>query len=81
MTRFLKWRKMTWALFLWCALIGVWLVTGVSSLNLMAGVFGVVVLSAIWFMTRPPWSQGHGMRLRRMRSVEVPFKSVKGVGS
>ena len=47
----------------------------------MAGAFGLIVLSAIWFMSRPPWSQGHGLRFRPVRPVEVPFKSVKGVGS
>ncbi len=81
MTRFLKWRKMTWALLLWGALIGVWMVSGASALTFMAGAFGLIVLSAIWIKTRPLWCQGHGLRFRRMRSVEVPFKSVKGVGS
>jgi hypothetical protein len=29
----------------------------------------------------PLWRQGHGARLRRMRSVEVPFKPVKSFSS
>ena len=81
MTRFLKWRKMTWALLLWGALIGLWMVSGTFLFAFMAGAFGLIVLSAMWFMTRPLWSQGYGPRFRRMRSVEVPFKPVKGVGS
>jgi hypothetical protein len=76
MTRFLKWRKMTWALFLWGAVIGLWMVSGTYGLALIAGAFGLVVLSATWWLTRPLWRQGHGARFRRMQSVEVPFKSV-----
>jgi hypothetical protein len=81
MTRFLKWRKMTWALLLWGALIGLWMVSGAFVLAWMAGALGLIVLSVIWFMTMPLWRQGHGARLRRMRSVEVPFKSVKSFSS
>ena len=81
MKRFLKWRKMTWALLLWGTLVGIWIASGASTLSFMAGAFGLIVLSAIWFMSRPPWSQGHGLRFRPVRPVEVPFKSVKGVGS
>jgi predicted PurR-regulated permease PerM len=81
MTRFLRWRKMTWALLLWGALIGVWMVSGTFVLALMAGVLGLIVLSAIWWLTRPLWRQGHGTRFRRMRSVEIPFKSVKSFSS
>jgi K+ transporter len=81
MTRFLKWRKMTWALLLWGALIGLWIVSGTFVLALLAGALGLIVLSVIWFMTMPLWRQGHGARLRRMRSAEVPFKPVKSFTS
>jgi hypothetical protein len=81
MTRFLKWRKMTWALLLWGALIGLWMVSGTFLLALLAGVLGLIVLSVMWFLTMPLWRQGHGARLRRMRSVEVPFKPVKSFSS
>jgi hypothetical protein len=81
MKRFLKWRKMTWALLLWGALIGLWIVSGTLVLALLAGALGLIVLSVIWFMTMPLWRQGHGARLRRMRSVEVPFKPVKSFSS
>jgi hypothetical protein len=78
MTRFLKWRKMTWALLLWAALIGLWMISGSFGLSaLLAGASGLIVLSAIWFMTRPLCLQGQGLRPRRMRSAKVGFKSVK----
>jgi hypothetical protein len=81
MTRFLRWRKMTWALLLWGALIGLWMVSGPFVLALMAGVLGLIVLGTIWWFSRPLWRQGHGARFRRMRSVEIPFKSVKSSSS
>jgi hypothetical protein len=81
MKRFLKWRKMTWALLLWGALIGLWIVTGTFVLALVAGVLGLIVLGVMWFLTMPLGRQGHGARLRRMRSVEIPFKPVRGAGS
>jgi hypothetical protein len=81
MTRFLKWRKMTWALLLWGALIGLWMVSGTFVLALLAGALGLIVLSVIWFVTMPLWRQGHGPRLRRMRSAEVSFKPARSAGS
>ena len=81
MTRFLKWRKMTWALLFWGALIGLWMASGTFVLALLAGALGLIILSVIWFVTMPLWRQGHGPRLRRMRSVEIPFKSVKSFSS
>jgi hypothetical protein len=81
MKRFLKWRKMTWALLLWGALIGLWIVSGTFVLALLVGALGLIVLSVIWFVTVPLWRQGHGPRLRRMRSVEIPYKPVKSFSS
>jgi predicted PurR-regulated permease PerM len=81
MKRFLKWRKMTWALLLWGALIGLWVVSGTFVPALMAGGFGLIVLTAIWWLTRPLWRQGHGGRFRRMPSVEHSFKPVKSFSS
>jgi predicted PurR-regulated permease PerM len=66
---------MTWALLLWGALLGLWMVSGTFVLALMAGVAGLILLSVVWWLTRPLWRQGHGARFRRMRSVEIPFKS------
>lgn len=44
-----------------------------SSLALIPSLWllGFVVLCVTWFMTRPLWRQGHGIRLRRLRSVET----------
>jgi hypothetical protein len=81
MTRFLKWRKMTWALLLWGALIGLWMVSGTFELALLAGAFGLITLSVVWYLTMPLWRQGHGARLRRMPSVEIPFKPIKSFSS
>jgi hypothetical protein len=59
MTRFLQWRKMTWALLVWGVLIGVWIVSGAFVLALAVGALGLIVLSGIWFMTVPLWRQSH----------------------
>jgi hypothetical protein len=107
MTRFLQWRKMTWAIALWSGGVLGWLlfmvlrpaegaagcvtdsagvtmeaVTRQNCLDAAGGatglevvvlagmwLFGVVVLSAIWFETRPLWRQGYGARIRRLRAV------------
>jgi hypothetical protein len=69
MKRFLKWRKMTWALLLWVALIGLWIVSGTFVVALVVGALGLLVLSLIWYLSMPLWRQGHGPRLRRLRSV------------
>lgn len=34
---------------------------------------GLLVLTVIWFMTRPLWRQGHGARLRRLRPEQIPW--------
>ena len=106
MTRFLKWRKMTWAFALWngaflvtilgLVFVGSDPVTGcsVDSAGVQVGslakqdcidaasrgfgvplvtlfwAVGLVILSVVWFETRPLWRQGHGARLRLMRSEE-----------
>jgi hypothetical protein len=57
MKRFLKWRKMTWALLLWGTLIALWIVIGALATASAVGAFGFLVLGFIWFMTRPLWSQ------------------------
>lgn len=76
-----RWRKMTWVLLAWVALIIAWIVAGVNSVDgcenepshlrdacqlgteigtgigvavvVLIGFMGFVVLSLIWFMTRP----------------------------
>jgi hypothetical protein len=109
MTRFLHWRKMTWAIVVWSGAMLAWLIGSVSSSSandcttdfgaasgfltkqacldasgggIGVGValisslwfLGVVVLSLIWFMSRPLWRQGHGARLRRLQSVDIPWE-------
>jgi hypothetical protein len=99
MTRFLHWRKMTWALLLWTAAMGVFAVRAARATAPECGayglkskyftreeclaatsagigvvpvtliwVLGLAVLGALWFITRPLWRQGHGVRVRRLRS-------------
>jgi hypothetical protein len=58
-----------------------WMVSGTFVLALMAGAAGLIVLSPIWWLSRPLWRQGHGARLRQMRSVEIAFKPTRSYGS
>ena len=81
MKRFLRWRKMTWAIALWSAVIAASLLGGDFVLSFLAGSIGFIVLTTMWFMTRPLWRRGHGARLRRMRSVDIPFRSAAGLTS
>jgi hypothetical protein len=39
---------------------------------------GLVVLTVVWYSTRPLWRQGHGARLRRLRSDEFLAESRPG---
>ena len=76
MQRFRYWRKMTWAILLSGAFLLVWVVTGGFSLAVIAlSVALLGVLGVLWFHSQPPWRQGRGMRLRRLKYVDVPFKS------
>ena len=59
MKRFLKWRKMTWALLFWGALIVLWIVSGTFVPALAVGALGLIVLSFMWFITIPLWRQSH----------------------
>ena len=76
MARFRYWRKMTWVLLIWGAVMVFFAASGGFGPALVAlALAGLGVLGFIWFMTRPLWRVGHGMRWRPMRSVEIPFKS------
>ena len=76
MARFRHWRKMTWVLLIWGAVMVFFAVSGGFGPALLAlALGGLLVLGFIWFMTRAPWRVGHGMRWRPMRSVEVPYKT------
>jgi len=64
MTNFFHWRKMTWALVLWCAAMPVVLLissVGVTSVGVLwlGGMIGLVLL---WHATQPLFRQGHGLR-------------------
>ena len=75
MTRFRYWRKMTWVIALAGALLLFWVVSGGFSPAVIAlSVALLGVLGVIWSQTRPLWRQGRGMRLRRLKYAEVPFK-------
>ena len=83
MTRFLHWRKMTWAIVLWGVAMTVWLIAGgavVTSFLLWS--FGAVLLTGIWFVSRPLWRQGHGFRMRRLRSPNSgPVRSFENLST
>ena len=69
MTRFPRWRKMTWAIVLGSVAMSVWLMGGGGVVLIVAlWSVGLAVGTVIWFMTRPLWRQGHGARLRPLRS-------------
>jgi hypothetical protein len=79
MTRFLHWRKMTWLLLVWTLATAAVVLTFGPAIAFFVWSLGFASLSVLWFMTRPLWRRGHGARLRRLRSVEIPFKSVEGL--
>jgi hypothetical protein len=79
MTRFLHWRKMTWAILLWNAAMIVLLVSGGFVLAFIVWSLGLIALSSMWFGSRPLWRVGHGARLRRLRPAKIPFKTVAGL--
>lgn len=56
------WRKMTWALIAWSAVMAIWILGGSAGVGtvIVLWCLGLVVLGLIWFMTRPrqhggPW--------------------------
>jgi hypothetical protein len=71
MTRFLRWRKMTWAILFGSAAMLAWMVGGGNVVAVSAlWSAGLLVMTVAWFMSRPLWRQGHGARVRRLRSPE-----------
>ena len=51
MTRFLHWRKMTWAILLWSVAATGWLIAGGAVVpSLLMWSFGTVLLTLLWFM-------------------------------
>jgi hypothetical protein len=83
MTRFLHWRKMTWAILLWSSAMIAWVIAGgavLTSALLWSLVF--VALTAIWFVSRPLWRQGHGVRIRRLRASDTgPVRSFESLST
>jgi hypothetical protein len=76
MTRFLYWRKMTWVIALAGALLLVWVVSGGFSVAVIVlSVAVLCVLGVVWYMTRPLWRQGRGIRLRQLKYVDLPLRS------
>jgi hypothetical protein len=64
MTKFLSWRKMTWALLLWPAAMVTWLLVGGVGAALVGVILlvGTAFLGFLWFMTQPLFRQGRGIR-------------------
>lgn len=105
MLRFLRWRKMTWAIFIWTGAMVAFVVRGLTTADAdcktnfgpsgdfvskqeclsvasaesfgrtgitaiaVVWLFGLILLTALWFETRPLWRQGRELRFRRLRSV------------
>jgi hypothetical protein len=69
MTRFFHWRKMTWAILIWGVVMTAWIIGGAPvALNALLWSAGMIFLSLTWFLSRPLWRQGHGARIRPLRS-------------
>jgi hypothetical protein len=83
MTRFLHWRKMTWAILLWCVAATGWLIAGGALVpSLLMWSFGAILLTLVWFITRPLWRQGHGARIRRLRTPDsAPVRSFESLST
>jgi hypothetical protein len=76
MARFRYWRKMTWVLLIWGAVMVFFVVSGgFGPATIALALAGLIGLGLMWFMTRPLWRQGRGLHLRRPQYVHVPFKN------
>jgi hypothetical protein len=83
MTRFLHWRKMTWAILLGSVAMAAWIISGGPVVTIaFLWAFGLVFLGLIWFLSRPLWRQGHGVRFRRLRSPSgAPVRSFEDLAT
>jgi hypothetical protein len=83
MTRFLHWRKMTWAILFWGVAMTAWLIASSAVVpSLLMWSLGTVLLTLLWFMTRPLWRQGHGVRIRRLRTPNTgPVRSFESLST
>lgn len=76
MLRFRYWRKMTWVIVLAGALLLVWVVSGGFPVAVIVlSVAALCALGIVWFLTRPLWRQGRGMRLRQLKYADLPLRS------
>jgi hypothetical protein len=67
---------MTWVIALAGALLLVWVVSGGFSVSVIVlSVAVLCVLGVVWYMTRPLWRQGRGIRLRQLKYVDLPLRS------
>ena len=62
MTKFLHWRKMTWALALWSVYIATWTALSGAGPAMVAlwWLAGMALLGALWFATQPLFQKGRG---------------------
>ncbi len=60
MSKFLDWRKMTWALVVWSAYVAIWTaLTGSGpALFTLWWLAGTIVVGSLWFATQLPFQQG-----------------------
>jgi len=74
---------MTWAILLWCVAATGWLIAGGALVpSLLMWSFGAVLLTLVWFITRPLWRQGHGARIRRLRTPDsAPVRSFESLST
>jgi hypothetical protein len=63
MTKFLHWRKMTWALVLWSGYVATWtVITGSGpAIVTLWWLVGMTVLGSLWLATQPLFQQGRGL--------------------
>jgi hypothetical protein len=83
MTRFLHWRKMTWAILLWSVAATGWLIAGGAVVpSLLMWSLGTVLLTLLWFITRPLRRHGHGLRIRRLRTPDsAPVRNFESLST
>lgn len=97
-----RWRKMTWVILIWCALILAWAIGGGASADcenekytdaceagtgigiaiiLFLGFLGFIVLSLIWFMTRPKGRTcpqcGHNVKKGQTRCASCGYSFIQ----
>jgi len=74
---------MTWAILLWSVAATGWLIAGGAVVpSLLMWSLGTVLLTLLWFITRPLWRQGRGVRIRRLRTPDSgPARSFESLST